>query len=729
MSPATISRLIRKRRAMTNVGLALILVFGLCGAGALLALVIPERRNPAWLAWAGALAALCALWASGIVLYGGKFRGNLWTIRSLGTLSISLDRLSAFFLFVAAIVFLASSIFSASYMKRYAGHYRLSTFTAWYLLLFASITWILIADEVLGFLLAWEAMSIFSYLLVNFEHQRDGTSQAGFLMLAMGEAGFMVVEVVLLFLAVRAGSLEFSALKMAAVEFGPVTRWSVFLLTFFGFGVKAGLVPVNTWLPRAHPAAPANVSAILSGVILNLGLYGIIRVNLDLVPVGTLGAGLIVLAVGTLSALVGILYATTESDLKALLAHSSIENIGIVTIGLGAGMIFAARGKPLLAGMAFIAAFYHMLNHSLYKALLFLGAGAVDDRAGTRDLDKLGGLIRVMPYTAGTFLVGALAISAVPPFNGFVSEWLTLQTLLRSAELPSPALRLVFALCGAGLALTVALAVTCFVKAFAMGFLGVSRSERAAKDISEMHGSAIAPMALLAMLCLLLGVLPTYVIPTLNHELQPLIHPDTVDTLVPPFFASNPAHKELPRAFVADFHALGAQVGQDVLPGRGLVVLHRGGPENPVVFAMSPSYALVALVILLLSAWLVVASTTRKRRIARKELWAGGIPRLLPEMTYTATGFSNPVRVVFQAVFRPDIVEDTRETVAVHFRTAIRRRREERHLVDRLFFHPIGDAVSWLARLFAGIHHGRLNTYVAYTLGFLLLILLLFRLS
>jgi hydrogenase-4 component B len=724
-----IPRLVRKRRVMTNVGLALILVFGLCGAGAFWGIVIPERRNPLWLAWAGSLAALSALWASGIVLYGDKFHEKLWTIPSLGTLSVSLDRLSAFFLFVAAIVVLASSIFSASYMKRYAGHYRLSTFTAWYLLLFASITWILIADEVLGFLLAWEAMSILSYLLVNFEHQRDGTSQAGMLMLAMGEAGFMAVEVVLLFLAVRAGSLDFSALKLAAEGLGPVTRWAVFLLTFFGFGVKAGLVPVNTWLPRAHPAAPANVSAILSGVILNLGLYGIIRVNLDLVPVGTLGAGLIVLAVGTISALVGILYATTERDLKALLAHSSIENMGIVTIGLGTGMIFVARDKPLLAGMAFIAAFYHMLNHSLYKALLFLGAGAVDDRAGTRDLDRLGGLMRVMPYTAGTFLVGALAISAVPPFNGFVSEWLTLQALLRSAELPSPALRLVFALCGAGLALTAALAVTCFVKAFAMGFLGVSRCERALKDISEMHGSAIAPMALLGVLCLLLGVLPTYVIPALNHELQPLINARSADALVPPFFASNPAQRELPPAFVADFHNLGAQVGQDVLPGRGLVVLHRGGVENPVVFAMSPSYSCVALAIFLFITWFVVRRSTRKRTVARNEVWAGGIPRLLPEMTYTATGFSNPVRVVFQAIFRPNIVEDTRETVAVHFRTAIRRRRDETHLVDRLFFHPVGDAVSWFARLLAGMHHGRLNTYVAYTLGFLMLILLLFRLS
>jgi hydrogenase-4 component B len=707
---------------MNLVGLPLILVFALCGAGAVLGVTIPERRNPALTAVAGSLAAAAALWAGVATLCGAGFRGELWTIRSVGTISVSLDRLSAFFLVTAAVVILASSIFSASYLKRYAGHYSLRAFNAGYLLLIASIVWILIAADVLGFLLAWEAMAILSYLLVNFEHQREGTSQAAYLMLATGEAGFLAVEAMLLFLAARSGSLEFPALRAAVL--GPAARWSLFLLTFFGFGTKVGLVPLNSWLPKAHPAAPANVSAILSGVILNLGLYGFIRVNLDLAPTGTIGAGVIVLAVGTASALVGILYATAENDLKALLAHSSIENMGIVTIGLGAGIIFTASGRPVLAGMAFVAAFYHMMNHSLYKSLLFLGAGAVDDRTGTRDLDKLGGLMRLMPYTAGTFLIGALAISALPPFNGFVSEWLTLETLLRSAELPSTVLRLVFALCGGGLALTAALAVTCFVKAFAMGFLGVSRSQPASKAV-EAHRWEIAPMALLAVFCLLLGVLPAYVIPVLCQELEPVIDARTVDALIPPFFASSPAHRQLPPAFVADFHDLGAQVGQAVLPGRGLVLLHRGGTENPVVFAMSPSYACVALAVLLCLAWLVVKAATGRRKKTRKELWAGGIPKLLPEMAYTATGFSNPVRVVFEAVFRPDTGEDMRETVAVHFRTAIRRRRDDTYLVDRLFFHPIGDVMRWVASRLAVMHHGRLNAYVAYALGFLFLILVL----
>ncbi len=712
---------------MNSVGVALALLFTVCVVGIVIGAAVPEKRIPVVLAWAGSIAAVSALWASGVVLVsGGAFRHLLWTIPSIGTLTILLDRVSAFFLFIGAIVILASSVFSGSYMRRFIGHYSLAAFNAWYLVLCASIVWILIESDVFGFLLAWEAMSISSYLLVNFEHQRRGTAQAGYLMLAMSEAGFLAITVGLLILAVSTDSWQFSDLTRAPVALTHFVRWAVFLLTFFGFGVKAGLVPVNAWLPRAHPAAPANVSAILSGVILNLGLYGIIRLDFQIARVTTTGAGVVILSTGTVSALVGILYATTETDLKGVLAHSSIENIGIVTLGFGASVIFAAAGHPFLSGMAMIAAFYHMLNHSIYKALLFLGAGSVDEHAGTRDLDHLGGLARVMPWTAGVFLIGALAISAVPPFNGFVSEWLTLQTLLRGVELPSVPLRLLFAVCGAVLALTAALAVTCFVKAFAMAFLGLPRSENAARA-AEAQGVAIAPMVLLAFLCVLLGVLPTYVMPALNHDLQPLISAGAAESLVPPFFTATSENGQLPPAFLQDFHNLGAQSGKRFLPGRGLVVLLRGSERNPVVFAMSPSYSFIALVLLVFMAAVVIMRLTRKRNVARRPLWAGGIPRLLPQMTYTATGFSNPVRVVFHAIFRPNIIEDTRQTVAVHFRTAIHRQREETHVVDRVFLRPVGTAVGRIASFLAGMHHGRLNAYVVYVLAFLLLVLFAYR--
>ncbi len=239
--------------------------------------------------------------------------------------------------------------------------------------------------------------------------------------------------------------------------------------------MKAGLVPVNFWLPRAYVAAPRAFVPVLAGATLNLGLYGILRVNADLMPATHAGPGLLVLVVGTISALLGILYATTDNDLKIMLAHSSIENVGIIVAGFGAGMVFVATNHPALAAIAFVAALYHLINHSLYKTLLFFGVGAVEAQTGTRDMDQLGGLNKWMPLTALGFLIGTLSIAALPPFNGFVSEWLTLQTMLRSAELSSTGAKMVFALCGAGLALTAALAVTCFVKVFAMSFLGMRR--------------------------------------------------------------------------------------------------------------------------------------------------------------------------------------------------------------------------------------------------------------
>ena len=357
---------------------------------------------------------------------------------------------------------------------------------------------------------------------------------------------------------------------------GMGVQWAVFLLSFFGFGVKAGLVPVNFWLPRAYVAAPRAFVPVLAGATLNLGLYGILRVNADLMPATHAGPGLLVLVVGTISALLGILYATTDNDLKIMLAHSSIENVGIIVAGFGAGMVFVATNHPALAAIAFVAALYHLINHSLYKTLLFFGVGTVEAQTGTRDMDRLGGLNKWMPLTALGFLIGTLSIAALPPFNGFVSEWLTLQTMLRSAELSSTGAKMVFALCGAGLALTAALAVTCFVKVFAMSFLGMRRLDENQK-VSEAKSGALAPMAILAALCLAFGVLPTYVIPALDTATNPLVGASASDALVPPFFASNPAHDTLPPAFVDDFHNLGAQVGQSVLPGRGLVVLHRGG--------------------------------------------------------------------------------------------------------------------------------------------------------
>ena len=702
--------------------------FAACGAGIVLALALPRARQGTALAWSGCLAAIAAtaVGAGALLLPGDPFTLMLWSFPGLTALTLRLDALSAAFVFVTGLVVFPASIYASGELKRGSlpGHER--AFTVMLLALYASIVLILIAGDALLFLLAWEVMSILCYLLVvSGPSDETGRVGSGYLLLAMGEAGTLAAALGFLLLGLNASSLEFDALRSSAPALSTNARWAAFLLTFLGFGVKAGLVPVNSWLQRAYAAAPRAFAPVLAGATLNLGLYGILRVNADLMPAAQAETGMLVLVVGTASALIGILYATTDNDLKVMLAHSSIENVGIVVAGFGAGMVFVAAARPALAAIAYCAALYHLINHSLYKTLLFLGVGTVETYTGTRDMDRLGGLIRWMPLTALGFLVGTLSIAALPPFNGFVSEWLTLQALLRSAELSDTGAKLVFALCGAALALTAALAVTCFVKVFAMSFLGMRRLDPAQR-VTEARPAALASMAILAVLCLAFGVLPTYVISLLSSPTAQIATASAADALVPPFFASDAAHASLPAAFVSEFHDLGAQVGQEFVPGRGLVVLHRGGTENPVVFAMSTSYMLVALLGLLVVTYVIVRLwLTRGRRLAGGERWDGGVRRLLPEMTYTATGFSNPVRVIFDAIFRPTTVEDTSDTVAEHFRMAIRREKERVHLVDKLLFHPLGSATLWFARALAAMHHGRINAYIAYAFLALLIVLVL----
>ncbi|HTS10328.1 MAG TPA: proton-conducting transporter membrane subunit, partial [Candidatus Eisenbacteria bacterium] len=689
-------------------GAALVLFYLLCALGLIISLLFRGKYGSLAIGWFGTLCSIAMMGAAGLRLASGvDSHLNLWTLNGFGTLSLHLDALSAIFLFTGGLVYFSCCIFAPDHLAHYTKErYSSGGYAVLHFGLMASVVSILTAGDVLTFLIAWECMSILCYLLVNYELEPDADLSAGYIMLAMSEAGFLAIVIAFLIAAHVAGGYSFAMLR--AAHFSHAALWGVFLLGFFGFGVKAGLVPVNFWLPRSYTASPSIFIPVFAGVTLNLGFYGILRLNADLAPPSGVGPGVLALVVGAVTALVGILYATTENDLKKMLAHSSIENAGIIVAGIGAFLVFRNSGNAIPAALALTAALYHMLNHSTYKALLYQGAGHIEAATGTRDMDQLGGLIRSMPALSVVFLAGCLAIAAVPPFNGFVSEWLTLQTFLRSALLSSPAVKIVFAISGAILALTAALAVTCFVKTYAMSFLGIPRSSWSFNGY-EFSRKPRFSLTLLAVACILLGVLPTYVIPALNLAVEPLAGSSASASLIPPFFTATEANRQLPPAFLADFHNLGAQTGAHWLPGRGLVILLRGGEQNPVVFAMSPSYSIIALGILLFVTWFIITRLTRRRAVVKNEVWAGGIPNLLPEMTYTATGFSNPVRVVFQAIFRPNIVEDTRETVAVHFRTAIRRRRDETHLVDRLFFHPVGASVNAAAKLLAGMHHGKLN--------------------
>ena len=711
---------------MATTGPFLVAIFVVCAAGIFFSALLGHKRVRFVLAVTGALSAILMVLTSVSVLVMGKpFEAALWTLDGFGRFTIHLDSFSSVFLLITGVVYFSISLFAGSFLKPQAdeAHPHLY-FSALYFALMASVVLILVAGDIVLFLMSWECMSILCFLLINYDPRGQSDKSAGYIMLAMSEAGFLAVAVAFLFLARSATDFSFAALRAASETLRPQTLWLPFLLGFFGFGVKAGLVPVNFWLPRSYTAAPPVFIPVFAGITLNLGFYGILRLNTDLIHAGY-GMGLVALITGSVTALVGILYATTDGDMKTMLAHSSIENAGIIVAALGAFLVFRAFGQPVPAALALSAALYHMVNHSIYKTLLFEGAGHVEAATGTRDMDQLGGLARLLPGLSAIFLVGCLAISAVPPFNGFVSEWMALQALLRSAVLASTSVRIVFALCGAALALTAALAVTCFVKTYAMNFLGIRRGTW------ELRGGIEAmskfPLAYLAVVCLLLGILPTYVLPILNQSVESLAGASVTTALVQPFFTATPENAQLPAAFLQDFHNLGAQTGRGLIPGRGLVVLLRGGEANPVVFAMSPSYSIIALVVLFAAAWFGVRRLTRHRALSRRPVWAGGIPRLLPLFTYTGTGFSNPVRVVFQAIFRPNIIEDTRQTVAVHFRTAIHRQREETHVVDRLLLKPVGTAVQRVAAFLAGMHHGKLNAYITYVLAFLLLMLFIYR--
>jgi hydrogenase-4 component B len=711
---------------MAITGPFLIAIFVVCAAGVFLSALLGRKRVRFVLAIAGALSAiLMVLTSASVLVMGQPFEAALWTLDGFGRFSIHIDSVSSIFLLITGVVYFSISLFVGGFLKHQAdeAHPQLY-FSTLYFALMASVVLILMAGDIVLFLISWECMSILCFLLINYDPRGQSDKSAGYIMLAMSEAGFLAVAVAFLFLARSATDFSFAALRAASETLPPEALWLPFLLGFFGFGVKAGLVPVNFWLPRSYTAAPPVFIPVFAGITLNLGFYGILRLNTDLIHAGY-GMGLVALITGSVTALVGILYATTDGDMKTMLAHSSIENAGIIVAALGAFLVFRAFGQPVPAALALSAALYHMVNHSIYKTLLFEGAGHVEAATGTRDMDQLGGLARLLPGLSAIFLVGCLAISAVPPFNGFVSEWMALQALLRSAVLASTSVRIVFALCGAALALTAALAVTCFVKTYAMNFLGIRRGTwKLRGGVQEMSKF---PLAYLAVICLLLGILPTYVLPILNQSVESLASTSVTTALVQPFFTATPENAQLPAAFLQDFHNLGAQTGRGLIPGRGLVVLLRGGEANPVVFAMSPSYSIIVLVVLFAAAWFGVRRLTRHRILSRRPVWAGGIPRLLPLFTYTGTGFSNPVRVVFQAIFRPNIIEDTRQTVAVHFRTAIHRQREETHVVDRLLLKPVGTAVQRVAAFLAGMHHGKLNAYITYVLAFLLLMLFIYR--
>jgi hydrogenase-4 component B len=699
---------------------AFALAFALFAAG-LLAAWVPTRRVAIYGTWS-LLTAGCALIAGvGVVALAKGAHDALidLALPLIGPFGFEMTPLAALFLIVTVAIFAAALPFALRDSLGWPAARR-GMFVAWIVLTLVAMIALFTAAHVASFIVCWEIAAFAMWALIGFETRKQAPEAAGLLTVALSEAGSLAGLVGLLILALAAHDPSLDGIAAAAHALPHAVVVAGCVLTFFGFGMKAGVMPLNLWLPAAHAAAPRSISPILSAATLNLGLFAFLRIDGPLARTDP-RLGLMILATGAATALTGIVYAMVERDLKRVLAQSSIENIGIATAGFGAGLAFSALGQPLLGGIALIAGLYHMINHSAYKALLFLGAGGLDAATGTHDLDRMGGLLRRLPTLGTLFVIGALAIAALPPFNGFVSEWLLLQSLLRVVEVASVPTRIVFALAGAALALTAGLAVTCFAMVTATALLGLPRSHSAASARPAPH-TVCVPMTLLAIACFVLGIGATVMIPLLGRIAAPLSGADASDALVPAFFGRV---NGVAAGVVHDLSALGAQLGRGLLPVRGLVVLHSDGTHAPVVFAMSTALTFAVLACILLLVWGIAQGLRRQHRATRAIAWNAGLVRMRPEMAYTATAFAAPVRVLFHAVFNPAVARQEQRQGA--FLTSYRQSEVNVPLVERMFIRPITVAAQLLAARLAELHHGKVTVYAGYVLAVLIGVMLIVR--
>ncbi len=516
-----------------------------------------------------------------------------------------IDVLSALFLVIVNFGGFGASLYGLGYGRHEAFPSRILPFFCAFL---AAMNLVVLADDAFTFLLSWELMSLMSWALVMAHHRDSENIRAGFVYIAMASFGTFALLLAFGLLAGPGGQYGFDAIR----QHHPVVSLAalVFLLALVGAGSKAGLVPLHIWLPLAHPAAPSHVSALMSGIMTKVAIYAFIRIVFDLLGPPAWWWSMVVLLVGVASALMGVLYSLFQTDIKRVLAYSTIENVGIIFIGLGLALAFHTNHFEAAAILALTAALFHAINHSLFKSLLFFCSGAVLSATGRRDLEQLGGLIHRMPLTALGCLGGCLAISGLPPFNGFASEWLTFQAILLSPELPQWGLKLGVPAVGAVLALSIALAAACFVRLFGIAFLGRARSSDAAAA-REVDGFSLAAILSYALLCLLVGVLPGFVIDALGPVSQYLFH--------------------------------GHMPVQATLPWLSLV------PINPE----RSSYAGLLLLLFIASAIGLTVLAVRlaaSRTTRRAPAWDCGFPSTIPLTQYTAGSFSQPIRRVFGSV-------------------------------------------------------------------------------
>ena len=592
---------------------------------------------------------------------------------------LRLDPLSAFFLFLLGAATAGISIYAAGYFRKGEGS-SLGLQCLLYHVFLTSMAFVLLANDGYAFMVAWETMALSSFFLVTSEHRHAEIQRAGYLYLLIAHIGAVAILLSFGLMAGSTGDYTFEAMRQFAD--GAFWRTTAFLLALVGFGAKAGILPLHAWLPEAHPAAPSPVSALMSGVMLKTAIYGLLRVGFDLLHAHTWWWGLLLLLVGLATALFGVVFSAVQTDMKRLLAYSSIENIGLIVLAMGLALIFRAFGMTNFAALALTAMLYHCLNHAFFKSLLFLSTGSVLHATGERNLGKLGGLIHQMPWVAWLALIGVLASAGLPPLNGFVSEWLLLQSFLFTPEVPHGYLNMLLPLFAAAIALIAALAGFTMVKFFGVVFLGQPREEK----LAEAHDASLLSRLGLLWLgggCVVLGLIPNVVITLLDPVIQLLIgFGRQLDARIENWL------------FLAPFYAERASY-------------------SPLIF-------LGGIAVLTLASWRIVRHYFRAKAV-RVPPWDCGFPLQTGRMQDTAEGFGQPIRRIFSPFFRRTRQHPSPFDAEPRYLSIVE---------DPLWYWlylPVAWLVERCARVVDFLQRGRIAVYLMYSFATLIILLVLTR--